>query len=77
MLMKTLKANQKLNDVRWRIYQGGGHGLLVGVLFDGSLLLIDVGTLRECVQFAGDGIINYVSLLELRLWLRISQLLSQ
>jgi hypothetical protein len=63
VLMKTLKANQDLSDVRWRIYQGGGHGLLFGVLFDGSLLLIDVGTLRECVQFAGDGIINYVLLL--------------
>jgi hypothetical protein len=63
VLMKTLKANQELSDVRWRIYQGGGHGLLVGILFDGSLLVIDVGTLRECVQFSGDGLINYVSLL--------------
>lgn len=61
VLMKTLEANPELSDVRWRIYQGGGHGLLVGVLFDGSLLLIDVGILQECVQFAGDAVINYVS----------------
>jgi hypothetical protein len=60
---ERLEHDSRWTMVKWKILVGGEHAMMTGTMADGSTLLVDVGTSRECVAFGGLGVHEYAPLL--------------